>query len=237
MQKKILVLVATLVFIFVSLFGFFTYSNNKNIELNNLKEQNKLDSNLKEKSSISKPDEKLLEKSKNKNCAKPVDSPLFMVYGINHLQYDEVNEDDLVLYGTMLVHKELSQAFKIMYNQAKKEGIELSILSGYRSVSSQKNIIQTRINNGENEKEIYKSNAYAGYSEHHTGYAIDINDINAEFADSKEGKWVASNSLKYGFRISFPINNVQKLSFEPWHLRYIGSANAQKIFCYAEGLI
>jgi D-alanyl-D-alanine carboxypeptidase len=76
--------------------------------------------------------------------------------------------------------------------------------------------------------------AKPGHSEHQLGSAIDFasleNNYTLEepFADTPEGKWLASNAVQYGFVMSFPAGKEQVTgyAYEPWHFRYIGPKHA-----------
>ena len=76
-----------------------------------------------------------------------------------------------------------------------------------------------------------------GYSEHHTGYAIDIGDGNApttnletDFASTAAFRWLEQNALKYSFELSFPPDNPQGVSYEPWHWRFVGDRDSLETF-------
>ncbi|MFA5878757.1 MAG: D-alanyl-D-alanine carboxypeptidase family protein, partial [Candidatus Margulisiibacteriota bacterium] len=75
------------------------------------------------------------------------------------------------------------------------------------------------------------------YSQHHTGFALDIGDgsaINKNytslFVKSKAFEFLDTNANKFGFELSFPKNNTQGIKYEPWHWRYIKSEEAKIIF-------
>ena len=78
----------------------------------------------------------------------------------------------------------------------------------------------------------------AGTSEHQTGLAIDISCptmngiLTDKFGETKEGKWVAENSYKYGFIVRYPKNksNITGYGYEPWHIRYVGTELAKYLF-------
>ena len=85
-----------------------------------------------------------------------------------------------------------------------------------------------------------KISAPPGYSEHHTGFAIDLTDGNfpkkdltIDFENTNAYKWLTRHAQDFGFELSFPPNNLQGLSYEPWHWRYIGSPEAASAFAQA----
>ena len=155
--------------------------------------------------------------------------------GITHYKYFDCQMSDIVIVDGMKIHKDCAAAFKKMRDDAKKDRINLKIVSGFRSTEYQKTIFPKKFADKKNpsEKEFVsrlKFSAPSGFSEHHTGFAIDINSLEEDFADTKEYKWLFEHAKDYGFEMSFPENNRQGLGFEPWHWRYVGTAKAKNIF-------
>lgn len=149
-----------------------------------------------------------------------------IVYGgITHYKFEDCASDDLAECDGKQVHKKLAEAFKKMKADAAKDGIKLEIVSGFRSIEYQKTIFPCKFKNTYPTEEEFiarlKYSAPAGFSEHHTGLAIDINSLEEDFADTKEYEWLLEHAKDYGFEMSFPKNNSQGLGFEPWHWRYI----------------
>lgn len=118
---------------------------------------------------------------------------------------------------------ELNNAFQKLKAGASADGIELKIISGFRSYSSQNSIYNNYVKrDGKAQADTYS--ARAGHSEHQTGLAIDLNSLSFDFGDTKEGQWIQNNAYKYGFIIRYPNGkeNITGYRYEPWHLRYIG---------------
>lgn len=76
-----------------------------------------------------------------------------------------------------------------------------------------------------------------GYSEHHTGYAIDIGDAQFPQWDTQEAfettpafRWLERNAARFGFELSFPRNNPQGVNYEPWHWRFVGDRHSLETF-------
>lgn len=163
----------------------------------------------------------------------------------NHLPYDQAS-GNLVEVGTYydrseLLVDEVAQAFWRMADVAKTAGINLGPISGFRTVGDQRQLFERQISrqNG-SEEAAARLSAPPGYSEHHTGYTIDIRDRDEPDTDLKYAmentqayQWLRENACQYGFELSFPDNNQQGVSFEPWHWRYIASPTAQQIFANA----
>ena len=110
-----------------------------------------------------------------------------------------------------------------MKNDAANEGINLRIISGFRSYNTQKTLYNNYVaRDGQAEADRYS--ARAGHSEHQTGLAADINSLEQSWENTKEGKWLNDNCYKYGFIIRYPKGKegVTGYMFEPWHIRYVG---------------
>ena len=145
-------------------------------------------------------------------------------FGITHYKYKDCVPEDLVVFGKPL-HKDCANALKIMRQAAKKDGITLRLISGFRSSEYQIEIFKCKFKGEPTEEELksrLKYSAPSGYSEHHTGLAVDLNSLEETFEKTKTYKWLCANAQKYGFEMSFPKNNAQNLGYEPWHWRYIG---------------
>lgn len=121
-------------------------------------------------------------------------------------------------------------AFKKMADAAKSAGImKLTIASGYRSVSAQKSLYNSYVQqDGPSQADRYS--ARAGHSEHHTGLAIDVCSADSSlYASNQQYKematWLENNCTKYGFIIRYPKGkeDVTGYKHEPWHIRYLGN--------------
>ena len=74
--------------------------------------------------------------------------------------------------------------------------------------------------------------ARAGYSEHQTGLAIDVNTIDMSFDNTSESVWLRENAYKYGFIIRYPKGKeeITGYMYEPWHIRYVGKELSNKLY-------
>jgi D-alanyl-D-alanine carboxypeptidase len=132
---------------------------------------------------------------------------------------------------------EAAAALEALFAAARKEGIQLVAVSGYRSYERQKGIFTEEIKEKGKEEAIHAV-ALPGQSEHQTGLAVDIsspsihNALTTAFGETKEGKWVAEHAHEYGFIIRYPKGKeaVTGYQYEPWHLRYVGKKAAKVIF-------
>jgi D-alanyl-D-alanine carboxypeptidase len=117
------------------------------------------------------------------------------------------------------------KAWKKMKKAANKVGIKLKIISAFRSYNYQKQLIQNKLDKGLSKEEILKVNTLPGYSEHHTGCAIDIGAKNEaildeEFDQTEAFDWLQQNAEKFGFFMSYPKKNTTGICYEPWHWCY-----------------
>ena len=128
----------------------------------------------------------------------------------------------------------VSDALDLMFADALNDGITLYAHSGYRSYKTQNTMYRNRLEkNGGTDDGVV---AYPGASDHQTGLGIDVisqawigKRFNAEFAKTKEAQWMAAHCADYGFIIRYPEGkeDITKIIYEPWHLRYVGSEAAK----------
>jgi len=159
-----------------------------------------------------------------------------------HLPYAEAPIADLEIVGKYYdriekLHYEGKEAFKKMQAAANAEGIGLEPISGFRTIADQEFLFKRQIARQGSPEAAARLSAPPGYSEHHTGYAIDIGDASDRNADlqfvfeyTRAYIWLNKNAKNFGFKQSFPQNNLQGVSFEPWHWRYQKSKHAAQIF-------
>tara|TARA_B110000305_G_C19379368_1_gene608746 strand:- start:861 stop:1397 length:537 start_codon:yes stop_codon:yes gene_type:complete len=112
-----------------------------------------------------------------------------------------------------------------MQASALKEGVILQIVSAYRSAQYQKDLLQRKLDAGQDIKNILKVNAAPGYSEHHSGCALDITSpgyepLEEEFENSPAFDWLCQHAQEFGFTLSFPRDNSSGVCYEPWHWKY-----------------
>ena len=158
---------------------------------------------------------------------------------LGHLPYPEASKDELILFSPgIYVHKDIYENFKEMQFKAAQRGIDLQLLSGYRSINLQRDIFYEN-KSIRNQTAIERSwdSAPPGYSEHSTGYAIDVGDgdypnthFEVEFEQTPAFKWMKKFASRYHFVLSFPSNNKQGVTYEPWHWRFEGTVNALRKF-------
>lgn len=143
-------------------------------------------------------------------------------------------------------------AYQAMKNAAAKDGVNIWPVSGYRSYEKQTRLYNNRVQRSKNENPSFSQKqaeddaakyvAIPGTSEHQTGMCIDFNSVEVSFANTKAGKWLYDHAADYGFTLRFPKDktSITKISYEPWHYRYVGISHAKKMkeldYCLEEYL-
>ena len=125
------------------------------------------------------------------------------------------------------LRSEFMTAFNKMKEAAKNDGVTITIISGYRSYSYQKALYDGYVKTyGKAMTDTFS--ARPGNSEHQSGLAADLNRIDDNFGNTKEGKWLDLNASKYGFILRYPKGkqSITGYKYEPWHFRYIGDEAA-----------
>lgn len=136
---------------------------------------------------------------------------------------------------------EAADAFLAMQAAAAKDGVDVRMQSGYRSVSYQKKLYDNKTqyyrNKGLSEAAAREKAATIvnppGCSEHNCGLAADLNSpehttLDTGFADTAAFRWLCENAEQYGFILRYPkeAESVTGITYEPWHWRYVGAENA-----------
>ena len=122
-------------------------------------------------------------------------------------------------------------AFYQMADAAEADGISLYIVSGFRSYSIQEGLYNSYVAvDGVAEADTYS--ARAGHSEHQSGLAFDLNNTENDFAGTPEAIWIDNNCYKFGFIVRYPQGKTDETGYiyEPWHLRYVGTEFAEKLY-------
>lgn len=115
-----------------------------------------------------------------------------------------------------------ADAWRAMQSAAAQDDVELVLVSGFRSAIYQADLIRAKLKAGQEIDAILKVNVAPGYSQHHTGNAVDIatpgsKPLLEEFEDSPAFAWLRDNAIQYGFTLSYPRDNGEGISYEPWH--------------------
>ncbi|MBC6452987.1 MAG: D-alanyl-D-alanine carboxypeptidase family protein [Hormoscilla sp. SP5CHS1] len=160
---------------------------------------------------------------------------------LGHFPYSEATGSELapiVADGSLKLRKAAAAEFLAMVDAARMEGVNLVPISGFRSLADQEYLFfQIKAQLGQVSTERSEVSAPPGYSEHHTGYAVDIGDGNVpathlspNFERTAAFKWLQANAAYFNFELSFPRNNPQGVSYEPWHWRFTGDRHSLETF-------
>ena len=166
---------------------------------------------------------------------------------LGHLPYKQAEASDLVAIsrdGRIRLRRSAADKFRQMEASARAQGIKLAIISGFRTLDTQDSLFfdikEQRVQAASKRAEV---SAPPGYSEHHTGYAIDLGDANVpathlseKFENTAAFAWLQKNAPKYSFELSFPRNNPQGISYEPWHWRFVGDRDSLETFYKARSI-
>ena len=157
---------------------------------------------------------------------------LTLVNKYNYVKRNYVPSNLIEISG-LKINKEAYEAYLKMQEDIEKEGLSIRIISAYRSFDYQENLYNNYLKY-ETRSLVDTYSARAGYSEHHTGLAIDIdnNKLNYnKFYLTKEFLWMQDNAYKYGFILRYPKDKekITGYSYEPWHYRYVGKEIAEYI--------
>lgn len=115
-----------------------------------------------------------------------------------------------------------ASAFARMRAAATRDGIELQIVSAFRSAEYQLGILQRKLDIGQPIAEILRVSAAPAYSEHHSGRALDLTSpgsaaLEEEFERSPAFTWLRVHARNFGFTLSYPRGNRHGIAYEPWH--------------------
>ena len=164
---------------------------------------------------------------------------------LGHFPYPEAEPDSLVeVRPGVQLHRQAAEALQALLAAAYSDGVRLSLISGFRSRETQRSVFfDVKSLRNQSAEERAKVSAPPGYSEHSTGFAVDFGDRSRPQTDLVESfestpgfYWLQNNAHRYHFRLSFPRQNAQGLSYEPWHWRFEGSARALEQFEAAQRL-
>ena len=109
-----------------------------------------------------------------------------------------------------------------MRDAAARDGVKLQSVSAFRSIEYPLGILQRKLERGLAMDEILRISAAPGYSEHHSGRALDLTTpgfapIEEEFERSPAFVWLNKNAPEYNFALSYPRDNPHGIAYEPWH--------------------
>ena len=160
---------------------------------------------------------------------------------LNHRRYEVADPTTLVPLGSnrdIKVHAEVQEVVAAMIEKARIEGVQLGVISGYRTLEDQDYLyFDLKAERGQSVQTRAEVSAPPGYSEHHTGYAVDFidksqpsTDLSQSFDTTAAYAWIVKNAPYFNFELSFPKDNAANVSYEPWHWRYVGNQESLELF-------
>ena len=175
------------------------------------------------------------------------ENPLEPEHLLGHLPYQEASFSELkpiTSDGSLKLRTKAAEKFLEMQSNARASGVILVPISGFRPISQQESLFfEIKEQRAQAASKRAQVSAPPGYSEHHTGYAVDIGDgrapathLSPSFEQTAAYRWLAKNAAKYSFELSFTPNNLQGISYEPWHWRYVGDTHSLQTFYKARNL-
>ncbi|MEX3610254.1 M15 family metallopeptidase [Rothia sp. LK2588] len=176
-----------------------------------------------------------------KASAAPADSPgdhvspdslQVLVNKRNPLSPRDYAPSDLQAFGSVQLRSAAAQAAQQMFDAARQAGLSLIALSGYRSYAEQVGTYQHWVNTyGKEQADV--ASARPGYSEHQTGFALDVGtgagcDLQVCFRETDAAQWLAEHCTRFGFVLRYPWQQHETTGywFESWHFRFIGTDQA-----------
>ncbi len=164
---------------------------------------------------------------------------------LGHFPYPEAPADQLVTIDADLqLQTDAAQALLAMQRAAAVDGVDLVVLSAFRSIALQRQLFfDVQAARNQSARERARVSAPPGFSEHSTGYAVDLGDrqrpatnLSTGFDQTPTYRWLAAHAHRFHFQLSFPQGNAQGVNYEPWHWRYEGSTEALRLFEPAQRL-
>lgn len=137
---------------------------------------------------------------------------------------------------TYTAQPEVVNAFHQMRDEASKSDVHLRVISGFRPPERQRELFREAQKRHGRRRGI-RWLAPPGFSEHQTGWALDLADEKAAETDDDSSfestiafRWLRENAGRFGFELSFPPGNWQGVGYEPWHWRFVGTPEAWEAF-------
>lgn len=116
-------------------------------------------------------------------------------------------------------------AWHAMRDRADSDGVALLLVSAYRGAVYQADLIRRKLDSGRSLGDILRVNAAPGYSEHHTGRALDIATLDSPpletgFDQTDAFAWLMKHADEFDFVLSYPKGGPSAITYEPWHWCY-----------------
>lgn len=114
------------------------------------------------------------------------------------------------------------ESWRSMKAAAAADGVVIHLISAYRDIDYQYELLRRKLDQGDPLDAILRVNAAPGYSEHHTGRAIDLGTVDCpalvtEFEETPAFQWLEQTASQFNFKLSYPRDNSLGIVYEPWH--------------------
>jgi len=158
---------------------------------------------------------------------------------LGHFPYPEAPAASLITFASGLeLREEAAHQLLAMQRAAAADGVQLTVISAFRSLALQRHLFfVVGAERNQSPEERARVSAPPGFSEHSTGFAVDLGDgrspqtnLSTSFETTDAYAWLKANAVRFHFRLSFPAQNRQGVSYEPWHWRFEGSTEALRLF-------
>ncbi|MEJ0006273.1 MAG: M15 family metallopeptidase [Steroidobacteraceae bacterium] len=163
--------------------------------------------------------------------------PVSTLLGRHRISYPEAQDLAVAEVGQQgrehLLMPEAAQAWQQMQRAALSDGISIFIVSAFRSIERQTQIVRRKLTAGIPIEQILEVSALQGFSEHHTGRAVDVGTpdsapLEYEFEDTAAFSWLQARAADFDFQLSYPAANQEGYIYEPWHWCYQREAGAAR---------
>lgn len=138
--------------------------------------------------------------------------------------------------ATQKMREAAAKALQAFLAEGAKNGVtDVTVTSAYRSYSYQDYLFNLYCEQNQHsfatreecEKYVLTFSTKPGTSEHQSGLCVDMHNIPSAqeyFAEKPEAKWLAENCYRFGFILRYPKDKTEitKITFEPWHFRFVG---------------
>ncbi len=224
-MKKII-----LVIIYVLILGIIVFIGRDRIFLNKKEDKNGIQENL----------DSLSVKNEVQNVEKKIDDWRLILVNYEYSIPEDYEFELASIDKTRKVDKRIINDLNNMIASMRKDGINsMWIQSAYRDESLQTTLFNDKVaqymkqgNTKEKAEELTMQTINKpGTSEHNLGLSIDFNYVNLQFETTSAFKWLEKNAKEYGFILRYREDkeDITKVDYEPWHWRYVGKENAEKI--------
>lgn len=174
-----------------------------------------------------------------------LDNPNLIIVNCSQMVEEELLFEKFSVGGETL-NTSLLDAMSRLLSDSEMNGYHITLVSGYRSISYQKQLFSHSVSDKvklgysyeEAKKMVLAYSQMAGASEHHTGLAVDL--IDSEYLNQRKDlyddvdqlpsqQWLMDHASAYGFVLRYPKDKVSstRINYEPWHFRFVGLENAE----------